>query len=141
MFKKGRGWSQDGKRCNCGQYISKTRAWTKDNPGRRLYACSNFDADTNTRGCKYFKWIDEEDPTDWQRDVILGLMEDKRQLSNEVEVLKRKLMESVVLERKKDTEKIMLKMKRTRVSSGLKCEVWVICALLAILLFWYFILT
>ena len=80
-------------------------------------------------------------PTDWQRDVILGLMEDKRQLSNEVEVLKRKLMESVVLGRKKDTEKIMLKMNRTRVSLGLKCEVWVICALLAILLFWYFILT
>lgn len=93
MFKK-------GKRCNCGLYISKTRAWTKDNPGRRFYACPNFDADTNIRGCKYFKWVDKEDPTDWQRHVILGLMEDKRQLSNEVEVLKRKLMESVVLGRK-----------------------------------------
>ncbi|XP_021771792.1 uncharacterized protein LOC110735926 [Chenopodium quinoa] len=74
--------SNSGSRCHCGLLLSKSRAWTKDNPGRRFLACLDYDSDSKRRGYKYSKWVDMEDPN--VIDIIMGLMQEKQELKNEV---------------------------------------------------------
>ena len=57
--------------------LCKKSSWTKENPGRRFKTCVFYDPDTNRRGCKKLKWIDEPEMADWQREVTNTLVEDK----------------------------------------------------------------
>ncbi|KAK9716630.1 hypothetical protein RND81_06G246600 [Saponaria officinalis] len=70
-------------KCNCGCPVAFRTSWTFQNPGRRFVACKFYDADTGMRGCRYFKWLDE-DMTEWQRQLI-------NQLSSENTCLRREL--------------------------------------------------
>ena len=49
--------------------------------------CKFFDPDMNWRGCNKFKWIDEPEMVDWQRQVTNTLVEEKRHLSTEIKIL------------------------------------------------------
>ncbi|XP_021762064.1 uncharacterized protein LOC110726848 [Chenopodium quinoa] len=77
------------KKCNCGLPLAKLTSWTRENPGRKFLACKFYDPNTETRGCKCFEWVDTEDGTDWQRDVINQLLLDKKLMKAEVNSLKR----------------------------------------------------
>ena len=68
----------------CGYYVTVQRGWTTKNPSRRFVACPDYDMHNNTRGCNYFRWVDN-DMTDWQKDVILKPIEEMRKLQREVE--------------------------------------------------------
>ncbi|XP_021716661.1 uncharacterized protein LOC110684513 [Chenopodium quinoa] len=77
------------KKCNCGLLFARLTSWTRENPGRKFKACKFYDPNTETRGCKCFEWIDTEDGTEWQRDVINNLLLDKKLMKAEVNYLKR----------------------------------------------------
>uniref|UniRef100_A0A803LJX4 GRF-type domain-containing protein n=1 Tax=Chenopodium quinoa TaxID=63459 RepID=A0A803LJX4_CHEQI len=69
MSRIGSGVSARSKRCNSSLLVSKSRAWTKDNRGRRFLACPDYDTDTGRRGSNYFRWDDQEDRSyNWQLD-------------------------------------------------------------------------
>ncbi|XP_057247571.1 uncharacterized protein At4g04775-like [Beta vulgaris subsp. vulgaris] len=122
------------KRCHCGFVVTKIRAWTRDNPGRRFVACPDYDAETDTRGCKLFKWCDVEEPIEWQKNVILGLMEEKQELRREVMLLRHNLKTANEKARKIESKYIMLKMKK----GGFMCVRAWICVLLVVLVcLWY----
>lgn len=58
--------------CHCGAPLELIKSGTQDNPCRRFLACKFYDRVTKTRGCKYFRWVDEPQ-TEWQRNVINDL--------------------------------------------------------------------
>ena len=64
-------------KCGCGVPFAKRVSWTKENPGRRFKTCVFYDPDTNWKRCKKFKWIDEPEMADWQREVTNTLVEEK----------------------------------------------------------------
>ena len=97
------------KECYCGYDVTVQRGWTTKNPGRRFVACPDYDVHNNSRGCNYFKWVDNEQ-TDWQKDVILKLMEERRKLQWEVEFFQRNLELANKKIRKTTTDRIMMKM-------------------------------
>src|SRR5688572_27272868 len=74
-------------KCGCGAPFARRVSWSKENPGRRFKACAFYDPDTNWRGCKKFKWIDEPEMCEWQRKVTNTLLEEKRQLATEIKIL------------------------------------------------------
>ncbi|XP_021856971.2 uncharacterized protein [Spinacia oleracea] len=75
-------------KCYCGLPVARLTSWTRDNPGRKFIACQRYDPVTETRGCKKFEWLDEEDCVDWQRNVTNALLLDKKLLKVEVNALK-----------------------------------------------------
>ncbi|XP_021742715.1 uncharacterized protein LOC110708797 [Chenopodium quinoa] len=77
------------RKCNCGLPLAKLTSWTNENPGRKFLACKFYDPKTETRGCKAFEWVDNEDGTDWQRVVINQLLLDKKLMKGEINSLKR----------------------------------------------------
>lgn len=95
--------------CYCGYDVFVQRGWTQQNPGRRFVACPDYDAHANIRSCNFFRWVDK-DMTEWQKEVILQLMEEKSTLQREVEGLKRKLELANEKVRKANTDKVMMKM-------------------------------
>nr|KAJ0226193.1 hypothetical protein LSAT_V11C100000580 [Lactuca sativa] len=42
-------------RCNCGVEVVIRTSWSKNNPGKRYYACSN-----TACGCKFIGWVVED---------------------------------------------------------------------------------
>ncbi|XP_021742737.1 uncharacterized protein LOC110708819 [Chenopodium quinoa] len=127
-------------RCHCGLLVSKSRGWTKKNPGRRFIACLDYDAETERRGCKFFRWLDREEPTNWQTRVILGLMEDKEKLKNELISMRRELTEANHVCRKAKAEYTMLKMKRAaKMKVGFSCQMWVVVLVLLPLFVIYYV--
>ena len=74
-------------KCGCGVPFARRVSWTKENPGRRFKTCVFYDPDTNWRGCKKFKWVDQPEMTVWQREVTNKLVEEKRQLATEIKIL------------------------------------------------------
>jgi hypothetical protein len=50
----------NGDLCFCGVLCAKRVSWTRENPGRRFIACKNYDPNSKWRGCKKFKWLNEE---------------------------------------------------------------------------------
>src|SRR5688572_30601422 len=76
------------KKCDCGLPMARLTSWTKENPGRKFLTCKFYDPKTETRGCKSFEWVDEDDGTDWQRDVINQLIIDKKLMKSEISSLK-----------------------------------------------------
>ena len=81
-------------RCYCGMRIAIMRSWTPKNPGRRFMACKLYDIESGRRGCSFFRWIDA-DQVEWQRVTINELVEVKKELMNEVIVLRSRLSRSV----------------------------------------------
>lgn len=91
-------YSNQGK-CFCGHDTMVQISWTRTNPGRRFLACPAYDARNNSRGCSYFRWIDNP-MTIWQKDVILKLMAEKRDIENELiwqQKANRRLMKHVCI--------------------------------------------
>lgn len=84
----------------------------RDNLGRRFYACPDYDPQTNQRGCKFCRWFDVEDPVEWQRAIIVSLMEENKKLRNEVLQLRKSLEESNQSCRKMESQLVMMKMKK-----------------------------
>ena len=74
-------------KCGCGVPFARRVSWTKENPGKRSKTCVFYDPDTNWRGCKKFKWVDEPEMAVWQREVTNKLVEEKRQLATEIKIL------------------------------------------------------
>ncbi|XP_056688872.1 uncharacterized protein [Spinacia oleracea] len=128
------GDNEHPKRCYCGFTVSIQKTWTKENPGRRFIACPDYDVETNRRGCIFFRWIDEQEPTTWQTIVILGLMQDKQSLAAEVDSFRTKLSEANNYARKREADYVMSKMRRP---ISVKCEVWVV--ILVVLFFFYLV--
>ncbi|XP_021768549.1 uncharacterized protein At4g04775-like [Chenopodium quinoa] len=77
-------------KCNCGIPPKLETSWTTKNPGRRFLACKFYDAASGRRGCKFFKWIDEE-ILEWQRVVTNQLVLDKKLMKNEIALLKQQV--------------------------------------------------
>ncbi|XP_021731490.1 uncharacterized protein At4g04775-like [Chenopodium quinoa] len=77
-------------KCNCGIPPNLETSWTTKNPGRRFLACKFYDSATGRRGCKFFKWIDEE-ILEWQRVVTNELVLDKKLMKNEIALLKQQV--------------------------------------------------
>ncbi|XP_057532873.1 uncharacterized protein LOC130810758 [Amaranthus tricolor] len=80
-------------RCYCGMQIAMMRSWTPKNPGRRFMVCKLYDIESGRRGCSFFRWIDA-DQVEWQRVIINELVEAKKELRNEVNVLRGPLSRS-----------------------------------------------
>ena len=74
-------------KCGGGVPFAKRVSWTKKNLRRRFKTCVFYDLDTNWRGCKKLKWIDEPEMANWQREVMNTLVEEKRQLATEIKIL------------------------------------------------------
>ncbi|XP_021723966.1 uncharacterized protein LOC110691356 [Chenopodium quinoa] len=122
--------SNSRSRCHCGLLVSKSRAWTRDNPGRRFLACPDYDAKTDKRSCKFFKW----DPNAWQTEVILGLMQEKQELKNEVMSMRKELKQVNKYARKIESDYVMLKVKRAaRMNLGINCDLWKVVIVLHVL--------
>ncbi|XP_021750442.1 uncharacterized protein At4g04775-like [Chenopodium quinoa] len=77
-------------KCNCGISPKLETSWTTKNPGRRFLACKFYDAASGRRGCKFFKWFDE-DILEWQRVVTNQLVLDKKLMQNEIGLLKQQV--------------------------------------------------
>ncbi|KAK9755579.1 hypothetical protein RND81_01G035900 [Saponaria officinalis] len=74
--------------CFCGRVAVVLTSWTKDNPGRRFEACPIYNPVTKTRGCRCFRWLDENQTT-WQKKVINQLVLERKLLKNEAEMLQK----------------------------------------------------
>ena len=81
----------NGDLCFCGVTCAKRVSWTRENPGRRFIACKNYDPNSKWRGCKKFKWIDE-DVVDWQKEVALQLIDEKDNLIMEAKIMSSKVL-------------------------------------------------
>ncbi|XP_021773573.1 uncharacterized protein LOC110737536 [Chenopodium quinoa] len=79
------------RKCDCGIPMARLTSWTRENPGRKFKACKFYDPKTESRGCKCFEWVDEEEGTEWQRDVINQLLLDKKLMKGEMNSLQREL--------------------------------------------------
>ena len=97
------------KECYCGYDVTVQRGWTTNNPSRRFVACPDYDVHNNTMGCNYFRWVDDN-MTDWQKDVILKLIEERSKLQREGEIFQRKLELANKKIRKTTSDRIMMKM-------------------------------
>ncbi|KAK9666058.1 hypothetical protein RND81_14G156900, partial [Saponaria officinalis] len=71
-------------------------SWTKDNPGRRFEACPIYNPVTKTRGCRCFRWLDENQTT-WQKKVINQLKENDM-LNKEAKMMKVGILQSESVE-------------------------------------------
>lgn len=78
--------------CLCGLPCARRTSWTHDNPGRKFLACKFYNPETGQRGCHVFDWVDVEEPTGWQRDVINTLVAEKHRLSTDNHILKSRLV-------------------------------------------------
>ena len=56
-------------------------------------ACKLYDIESGRRGCSFFRWIDANQ-VEWQRVTINELVEAKKELRNEVNVLRSRLSRS-----------------------------------------------
>ncbi|KAK9723898.1 hypothetical protein RND81_05G032800 [Saponaria officinalis] len=74
--------------CFCGHVAVVLTSWTKDNPGRKFEACPIYNPVTKTRGCRCFRWLDENQTT-WQKKVINQLVIERKLLENEAEMLQK----------------------------------------------------
>lgn len=116
--------------CDCGFPAIVAQAWTDRNPGRKFWACPDYDPVTKTRGCRVFKWYDEGQ-TNWQKEVILRLKRDNERLEAEKNALRAKVSGLYQNERKLKTEIVMVKMtKGGGVDMVVKGGFWTIVALL-----------
>ncbi|XP_021715177.1 uncharacterized protein LOC110683135 [Chenopodium quinoa] len=79
------------KKCKCGVPFAKLTHWTRENPGRKFKTCKFYDPVTESRGCKAFEWVDEQDGTAWQIEVINNLLLDKKPLKGEISDYKREV--------------------------------------------------
>lgn len=71
-----------------------------------------YDPETGRRGFIYFRWVDVEDPTTCQTQVILILLGDKENLKRDIAKLKRSIGEANSNALKVQTQYIMLMMRR-----------------------------
>ena len=79
------------RKCGCGVPVARLTSWTRENHGRKFLGCKFYDPITETRGCKFFEWVDHPDGTEWQREVINNLILDKKLMKGEVNDLKREV--------------------------------------------------
>ncbi|XP_021776310.1 uncharacterized protein LOC110740120 [Chenopodium quinoa] len=102
-------------KCGCGVPIARLKSWTHENPARRFEACKFYNPETNQRGCKFFRWVDE-DMTNWQRDTINQLVTEKQLMKGEVSVLQTRLccLETENKRLKEEFEKLKLKLKKSK---------------------------
>ncbi|KAL2923283.1 1 4-alpha-glucan branching enzyme GlgB [Bienertia sinuspersici] len=79
---------------NCGSgFPCATRtSWTHDNPGRKFIACKFYNHETGQRGCNTFDWVDVDEPTNWQRDVINMLLAEKQRIATDNHILRSRLV-------------------------------------------------
>ncbi|XP_062076278.1 uncharacterized protein LOC133781307 [Humulus lupulus] len=47
------------RKCACGTRVVIRTAWTRSNPGRRFYGCSNYSASEQS-GCGHFSWCESK---------------------------------------------------------------------------------
>ncbi|XP_048491430.1 uncharacterized protein LOC125492758 [Beta vulgaris subsp. vulgaris] len=78
--------------CACGFPRTTRTSWTHDNPGRKFKACKFYNHETGHRGCNTFDWVDVEEPTNWQRDVINMLVAEKHRVATDNHILKSRLV-------------------------------------------------
>ena len=95
--------------CYYGYDISLQRGWTVQNPGRIFVACPNYDGHNNTRNYNFFRWVNKQ-MTDWQKEVILHLMDERAKLQRKVDALKRKLELANKKIRKTTSDRVMKKL-------------------------------
>ncbi|XP_021726329.1 uncharacterized protein At4g04775-like [Chenopodium quinoa] len=102
-------------KCWCGIPIARLKSWTHENPARRFEACKFYNPETNQRGCKFFRWVDE-DMTNWQRDAINQLITEKQLMKAEVNVLQTRLCCSETENKrlKEEYDKLKLKLKKSK---------------------------
>ena len=93
--------------CDCGYEVEINTDWSDFDPGREFVACPFYLVDG--LGCTYFRWIAPEG-TKWQRDLIIRLEKEKKELKDEVFNLKRQMDD--MAHRKEETERIMRKFKK-----------------------------
>ncbi|KAH9603094.1 hypothetical protein KSS87_010369 [Heliosperma pusillum] len=76
--------SCDGpRRCFCGIPVIVLKSWTEANPGRKFQTCMLSKRGSRDDGCNFFCWVDKPQ-TDWQKDVINGLLKEVKCLKNEM---------------------------------------------------------
>uniref|UniRef100_A0A803N608 Uncharacterized protein n=1 Tax=Chenopodium quinoa TaxID=63459 RepID=A0A803N608_CHEQI len=113
-----------------------SKSWTHENPGCRFEACKFYNPDTNHRGCKFFRWVDEE-MTNWQRDALNLILSDKQLLKGEVIVLQTRLccVENEKKRLKEEVDKLKLKLKKRRIEHGDNFGMtMVVCVVMSMLL-------
>ena len=62
----------DAKFCHCGLRCPLMTSWTRSNPGRRFWSCSN----AGSGECAFFEWKDAPH-SPWSKRVILHLMDER----------------------------------------------------------------
>ncbi|KAL2943248.1 Otoferlin [Bienertia sinuspersici] len=63
------------------------KSWTLKNPGRRFICCKFMDLATRRRGCQLWERLDE-DTTEWKKDLIKELLEEKKVMTAQAQLLK-----------------------------------------------------
>ncbi|XP_010667071.1 uncharacterized protein LOC104884170 [Beta vulgaris subsp. vulgaris] len=131
-------------KCSCGVPIAKVRSWTKDNPGRWFLACKFYHPETGHRGCKFFRWVNDE-MTEWQRIVINDLVDEKKFLLDELKVVKQEMAllkgDELKVEAQFEKLKLKLKMKKEKVkptgtlSLGIQIGICVLVSVIASIMF------
>ncbi|KAK9683223.1 hypothetical protein RND81_10G124600 [Saponaria officinalis] len=85
-------------KCHCGIRAAIKTAWTVNNPGRRFVSCKFYNPKTSMRGCRFFKWVDE-DNTEWQRKLVNEMLNENMRLKNEVNRQQQLLDEGVIVKK------------------------------------------
>ncbi|KAJ4894573.1 hypothetical protein Rs2_21367 [Raphanus sativus] len=78
------------KLCFCRLDAEIRQAWTDKNPGRRFYGCPCY---KEKNGCKYFKWFDIEDGTEWQKMALIEARDEIREQSRVIKQLNETIAE------------------------------------------------
>ncbi|KAL0802004.1 hypothetical protein Bca101_057180 [Brassica carinata] len=93
------------KLCFCRLDVEIRQAWTDKNPGRQFMAWNLWQ---EKNGCKYFKWFDVEDGTEWQKMVLIESRDEIREQSSVIEQLNKTIAELTnTLERIQQEEEIV----------------------------------
>ncbi|KAK9740675.1 hypothetical protein RND81_03G053100 [Saponaria officinalis] len=87
------------KKCHCGFPAAMKTSWTVHSPGRRFLTCKLYDTDLGMPGCNFFKWVDE-DMSNWQKKVILELLNENKRLKDELKQRKEQESDDQKLEKK-----------------------------------------
>ncbi|XP_048493206.1 uncharacterized protein LOC125493740 [Beta vulgaris subsp. vulgaris] len=106
------------RKCKCGFEVAVRTSWTNENPGRKFIACKLYNHDTGHRGCQFFEWLDE-DPLEWQRDVINTLIAEKHRFATDLSLLRGRVA-LIEHEKKRLTNEMERMKKKTEKRKG--CE-------------------
>ncbi|KAL2926432.1 hypothetical protein RDABS01_001042 [Bienertia sinuspersici] len=74
-------------KCHCGVPIAALKSRTSKNSGRRFICCKFMDLETGRKGCQLWERLDE-DTIEWKKDLINELLEEKKVMTAQAQLLK-----------------------------------------------------